>query len=117
MLIYVYKITKKDLDNTYFKVLFLFVFQYFHFIVAEYLVTAVDSLSFISPLSTTSSAFLPLSAICSIRSLQASSAICSTGCSTAVMVGCTSVQSAVPDMQHYRNHKSPSRLRSTTTLS
>ena len=31
------------------------------------------------------------------RSLTASSAICSTGCSTAVMAGCTKVESLVPD--------------------
>lgn len=63
--------------------------------------SVVDSLSTISPLKTTSSFFSsPL--ILANSSRQASSAIFSTGCSTAVIVGCTSVHNAVPDTQHTR---------------
>ena len=47
----------------------------------------VDSLSTISPLSTTSSTCLSLSDIFAMSNRQASAAICSTGCSTAVIVG------------------------------
>lgn len=47
----------------------------------------VDSLSTISPLITTSSTCLSLSDIFAMSNRQASAAICSTGCSTAVIVG------------------------------
>ena len=60
--------------------------HFLHYPIYKSLFT-VDSLSTISPLSTTSSTCLSLSDIFAMSNRHASAAICSTGCSTAVIVG------------------------------